>query len=81
VITPVEVVTRTGKLRHAAYVSPESKGHVHVVPPYLGVCGRAKSATSLLRTDWLAACGHPVARWPVCKACWKQVALDEGVTA
>lgn len=80
-VTPVEVVTKTGKLRHAAYIEGEARENKHGVAAELGVCGRAKGAARLVRVDWLRECGNPVDRWPICRACWRQVAIDEGVTA
>jgi hypothetical protein len=81
-VRPVEVVTGTGKSRHAAYVRDGESGvNDYHVPPALGVCGRAKRAKTLIPTTWLARCGERVERLPFCLACWRQVALDEGITA
>lgn len=80
-VRPVEVVTGTGKSRHAAYVHDNEPGvNDYHVPPAFGVCGRAKNAKTLIPTAWLAKCGERVEALPFCRACWRQVALDEGIT-
>lgn len=80
-VHPVEVVTGTGKARHAAYVHDDEPGvKDYHVPPALGICGRAKRAKVLIPTAWLAKCGEQVERLPICRPCWMRVALDEGIT-
>lgn len=78
-VTPLEVVTPKGTARHAALV-PSSWKDRRSVPGGLGVCGRAQRASVLLSVEWLRSHGG-LNGGADCRACWRAVAMAEGVTS